>query len=118
MIYDERPNSWCDGQWHCPFSPEWVERMRHAAKICEPLTVEQIEAAYIRIERNDYYELPPSDFISEPQDARGIPLSLIDCRCPNVTCDVYDYDSIPVVVITNGHDDWPLKIWEPKQQTI
>ena len=117
MVYD-KTLSYPDGQWHCPFPPEWVERMARAAKICESLTAEQIEAAYIRIEHNDYYELPPSDFLSEPQDSRGIPLSMVDCSCPNVTCDIYDYDSIPIVVITNGHDDWPFRIWKPKQQTI
>ena len=92
--------------------------MARAAKICEPLTAEQIEAAYIRLERCDYYELPPGDFLSNPQDARGLPVGYDDSFGSDVKCDVYDYDSIPFVVITNGHDDWPLTIWKPKQQTI
>jgi hypothetical protein len=112
MIYDRgTPN---DGQWHCPFSREWVQRMKRAAKCCEPLTAEQIEAAYMRIDSGMYFELPPGDFLSEPQDSRGLPLSFCQREEEQfakrkISCiDIYDYCTIPELVITDGYDDWPL----------
>ena len=115
MVYDKKP-CYGDGQWHCPFTKEWVERMKHAAKVCQGLTVEQTEAAYSR--EVTHYRLPPGDFLDEPQDARGLPLSY--CReeeqrhrnHPTCCTAIYDYDSVPDMVISNGHDDWPLRIWE------
>ena len=112
MIYDKRPNFFCNGQWHCPFSPEWVKKMRHVVKVCEQLTAEDIEA----FDRgNVNYQLPQWDVLNEPQDARGLPLSW--CRKEaqrfskrSTSCiDIYDYCSIPEMVITNGKDDWPMK---------
>ena len=110
MVYDSKRRG--DGQWHCPFTPEWVAKMKHAAKRCEFMTAERIEAAI----NKDWFEikLPPGKFLSEPQDARGLPLSFcnreaIRHRNYPVGCTaIYDYDSIPEMVITNGYDDWPL----------
>ena len=118
MVYDGCPNRG-DGKWHCPFQMDWVERKKQAAKIGEPISAQQIELACMRIESGEYYQLPPGDFLSEPQDARGLPLSWCEAeeqRYENhSTCctAIYDYDSIPEVVISNGSDDWPLEIWEP-----
>ena len=109
VVYDTKP-CYGDGQWHCPFPREWVERMRRAAKYCWPLTTEQMEAAYRRIDSGAYYVVPPGDFLEEPQDARGLPLSYGNGRDVPKCCAIYDYDSIPDVVVTNGHDDWPLAL--------
>ena len=116
MVYDKKP-CYGDGQWHCPFPREWVERMKYAAKVCQVLTAEQIEAAYSR--EVTHYRLPPGDFLDEPQDARGLPLSY--CReeerrysnHPTCCTAIYDYYSVPDMVISNGQDDWPLTMWEP-----
>ena len=121
MIYDRGPTIG-DGQWHCPFSLEWVERMRRAAKHCELLTAEQIKFSYERIDSGCYYEVPPGDFLSEPQDARGLPLSWCreeEQRYMKYTscCATYDYKSIPDVVITNGREDWPLTMWKQNIKT-
>ena len=110
MIYDKRPNNGRDGQWHCPFSPEWVERMRRAAKHCETLSAEYIE----RCINNEYiYKVPPGNFLSQPQDRRGLPVcyneDIIISRL-RIRCDIYDYSTIPNVVVTNGQEDWPLCI--------
>ena len=107
MIYDRKP-SYGDGQWHCPFPREWVERMKRAAKRCEPLTAQQVAAAYNRIDSGYYYKVPPGDFLERPQDARGLPVGYGAGLGRNVKCDIYDYDSIPDVVVTNGQDDWPM----------
>ena len=108
MIYSKGTPG--NGVWHCPFSPEWVERMKHAAKVCQWLTVEQIEAAYNR--EVTRYRLPPGDFLDGPQDARGLPVGYGDGFGRNVSCDIYDYTSIPDMVISNGRDDWQLRMWE------
>ena len=98
--------------WHCPFSREWVARKKRAAKHCKMLSADYIEAVV-----NNYaleYVVPPGDFLSEPQDARGLPLSYVrdyerrHARWPVGCSSIYDYDSIPEMVITNGKDDWPL----------
>ena len=109
MIYDRRPNNGCDGQWHCPFSPKWIERMRRAVKHCETLSAEYIERC---ISNEEYiYQVTPGDFISQPQDRRGLPVwyneDIIISRFP-IRCDVYDYRSIPDIVVTNGREEWPL----------
>ena len=112
MIYVRERRSVGDGRWHCPFPPEWVERMKRAAKACKHLTAEDIEAFD---QGNVNYRIPPGDFLSEEQDARGLPMSY--CRkeaeryrdWPECCIAIYDYDSIPEMVITNGHDDWPLR---------
>lgn len=117
MVYDTRQRSYGDGVWHCPFSREWVERMKRAAKHCKRLTAEQIDASDRATEY--VYEVPPGDFLSEEHDARGLPLSWCEeeerrySRHPDCCTAIYDYDSIPDVVITNGEEDWPLKMWEP-----
>ena len=109
MIYDKRPNNGRDGQWHCPFSPELVERMRRAAKHCEKLSAEYIERCINNVEY--IYQVPPGDFLSEPQDSRGVPVwyndDIIISRLP-ISCDIYDYSTIPNVVVTNGREDCPL----------
>ena len=84
-----------------------------AAKHCESLTSQQVDAACDRIDGGCYYKVPPGDFLEGPQDARGLPVGYGNGFCKIVRCDIYDYDSIPDVVVCNGHDDWPLKIWEP-----
>ena len=107
MIYDKKP-CYGDGRWHCPFPKKWVERMKRAAKCCEQLSAEYIGAA---ITREVYcYRVTPGDFLDEPQDARGLPVGYGDGLGRNVSCDIYDYDSIPDVVVTNGHDDWAYKV--------
>ena len=100
------------GVWHCPYSREWVERMKRAAKHCERLSSEYIEMVIDGEYRS--YKLPPGDFLSEPQDARGLPLSWCfryeneHRNWPKCCTAIYDYDSIPEIVVTNGEDDWPL----------
>ena len=65
------------------------------------------------------YKLPPGDFLEEEQDARGLPLSWCaeeDRRFreyPVSCCDIYDYNTVPDVVITNGVEDWPPRLWKP-----
>ena len=104
MKYDGRKPG--NGWWNCPFSPEWVERMKRAAKVCERLTAKQVEAE------------PLLKFLDEEQDERGIPLSWCreyDARherWPECCTATYDYDSIPETVATNGNDDWPLMLHE------
>jgi hypothetical protein len=93
--------------------------MKQAAKICEPISAQQIELARMKIESEEHYQLQPGDFLDEPQDARGFPLSWCEAEerryknHPTCCTAIYDYDSIPEVVISNGSDDWPLEIWEP-----
>lgn len=114
MKYDGRKPR--NGWWNCPFSPEWVERMKRAVKAYERLTAEQVEAALTHTEIP--YVLPPGDFLSEEQDERGLPLSW--CReyeerhrgWPTCCTAIYDYDSIPEMVATNGKDDWPMVLHE------
>ena len=106
MIYDGRPHNKSDGQWHCPFPLEWVERMRRAVKHCEKLSAEYIAR---RISDEEYiYQVPHGDFICGPQGRRVIPLHYIS-RLP-IRCDVYDYSTIPDIVVTNGREDWPLRV--------
>jgi hypothetical protein len=109
MIFSNRTPS--GGVWHCPFTPEWVEKMKRAAKHCESLS-----EAYIKMTLDHaplYYDLPPGDFLSEPQDARGLPLSWCEQEDsnyrnrPNCCTAIYDYCSIPEIMVTNGFDDWP-----------
>jgi hypothetical protein len=117
MIYDRRYRRYddgCDGQWHCPFPPEWVERMKKAAKHCETVT----EAQVIATLNNEaaYYVVPPGDFLNEPQDKRGLPFSW--CRKeeykyrkhPKCCTAIYDYDTTPELVVTDGYDDWELRM--------
>lgn len=109
MVYDRYTSG--DGQWHCPFSKEWVQRMARAAKHCKMLSAEQIDAI-LNGTFVSYYDVPPGDFLSQPQDERGLPLSYgsKDEEWPSC-CATYDYQTIPEVVVSNGYDDWPLSIW-------
>lgn len=115
MIYDSG-NYNGDGQWHCPYTREWVERMARAAKHCNRLTAEQIEASD---NSQPFYKVPPGDFLDCEQDARGLPLWFCEEenrrfeRWPDRCAATYDYDTIPDVVISNGKNDWPLTMWEP-----
>jgi len=86
--------------------------MKRAAKHCERLSADYIE----RTLNNEWmsYSLPPGDFLNEPQDARGLPLSwcerekYIHKNYPNCCTAIYDYKSVPDIVVTNGIYDWPL----------
>ena len=86
--------------------------MKRAVKRCKGVSAAQVEAALNR--EYVYYHIPPGDFLSEPQDARGLPLSFCNREAlrhrkyPGGCTAIYDYDSIPEMVITNGYDDWPL----------
>lgn len=110
MVYDNS-NSWRDGQWHCPFPREWVERMRLAASRCKRLSADDIDAMDGNVSLPNF---PPSNFISEEQDARGLPPWY--CReeeerfknLPERCTATYDYDTIPDVMVSNGKYDWPL----------
>lgn len=103
MIYSKGTPG--NGVWHCPFPPEWVERMQRAAKHCEALSAEYIARC---ISNEEYiYQVPPGDFLSYPQDSRGIPLGYNDDDRTFITCDIYDYNSIPDLVVTDGYKDWP-----------
>lgn len=110
MIYNSGTPG--DGVWHCPFSPEWVAKMKRAAKHCESLSESYIGMMISKAPL--FYYLPPGDFLSEPQDARGLPLSLCkkeDKRFkdwPKCCTSIYDYNSIPDIVATNGIYDWPF----------
>ena len=116
MIYDRTERSYGDGQWHCPFSREWVERMKRAAKRCERLTAAEIEAFDRLLNEGAMVPVWEEGFLDGPQDARGLPLSW--CReyearhqsWPECCMATYDYDSIPEMVVTNGNDDWPLMV--------
>jgi hypothetical protein len=119
MIYCDEPHTTSGGQWWCPFSREWVARTSAAAKRCKKLTCEQIDAAIYRFENGLSFKSPPGDFLKEPQDARGLPLSwcqdeeLKYRNHPTCCREIYDYNTIPDVVITNWLEDRPLRIWEP-----
>lgn len=83
--------------------------MRRAVKHCETLSAEYIARC---ISNDEYiYQVPPVDFLSQPQDRRGLPVcyngDIIISRL-RIRCDVYDYDSIPEIVVTNGREDWQL----------
>ena len=110
MVYDKTTRTYGDEQWHCPFSREWVERMKRAASCCRELTTAQIETC---LESEwVYYDLPPGDFLSEEQDIRGLPLSYGEWErqrfrnIPDGCTAIYDYCSLPEVVLTDGHNDW------------
>jgi hypothetical protein len=83
--------------------------MRRAAKHCKKLSAEYIE---MQLRSEVFFiELGPGNFLSEPQDSRGLPILQPEMRrewWKNISCEIYDYDSIPDVVVTNGLDDWPL----------
>lgn len=111
MVYDKTSRCYGDGQWHCPFSKEWVAMMSRAAKICKGLSAVYIESFNERDEDFVSYRVPAGDFLSE-QEPNGLPPWMQNDSRTRVSCDIYDYASVPDVVITNGHDDWPLIRWE------
>ena len=111
MIYDDSEAPYPDGVWHCPFSEEWVEKTKKVVSLCLGHKV-----------MVDYYE-PSYEFLSEPQDARGLPMSY--CieeekrfnQRPIPRPSIYDYSTIPEVVSTDGDDDWPVRFWQ-KLETL
>ncbi len=106
MIYSKGTPG--NGVWHCPFTPEWVERMRQAAMHCELLSAEYIERC---INNEEYiYQVHPDDFLSMPQDSRGVPIGYDNSYQKPISCEIYDYSTIPDVVVTNGREDWPLRV--------
>ena len=113
MIYDCGSNRG-DGQWHCPFTPSWVDRMRKAAAHCKHLSGRYIDLTL----KHEWmiFCLPPGDFLSEQQDARGLPLSWCEeehrrlSTHPTCCLSIYDYNSIPEVVVTDGYNDYPLEL--------
>lgn len=80
--------------------------MKRAVKACERLNAEQVKA-----------ELSLK-FLDEEQDERGLPISWCreyDARhegWPVCCTAIYDYDSIPETVVTNGENDWPIIVRE------
>ena len=83
--------------------------MRRAVKHCETLSAEYIERC---ISNEEYiYQVPPVDFLSQPQDRRGLPVrcndDIIISRLA-ISCEIYDYSTIPDIVVTNGREDWQL----------
>ena len=104
MIYSKgKPGN---GVWHCPFSPEWVERMRKATKHCKTLSAEYIARC---ISNEVYiYRLSDDNFLSEPQDSRGVSIGYDNRYQIPISCEIYDYSTIPDIVVTSGREDWPL----------
>lgn len=112
MVYDSRSIIYCDGEWHCPFSREWVEKMKRAVSHCLLHKVMDV----------DYYHT--LDCLSEPQDARGLPMSYVideerrfKQMKPTPRPPTWDYCTIPEIVATNGLYDWPVRFWE-KNETL
>ena len=86
--------------------------MKRAAKHCDQLADDFIEKMLST--EVFAYDLPRMDFLDEEQDARGLPMSY--CKKEEDRyghwrsfCSIYDYSTIPDVVVTNGDDDWPLQ---------
>lgn len=109
MIYDRKPHTYSDGQWHCPFNSEWVERMRRVAAVCKKMDGKQLEKRLWGTTKKE--DTRKENFLSNQQDERGLPVcyneDIIISRL-RIRCDVYDYSTIPDVVVTNGQEDWPL----------
>ena len=103
MIYSKDVSN--GGVWHCPFPPEWVERMRQAAAVCKKLAEEQIER---RIFSTEQEETQKEYFLSIKQDERGLPEGYINRLTIQISCEIYDYSTIPDIVISNGYADWPF----------
>lgn len=100
MIYDKNRQSPIhpDGAWHCPFTPEWVAKMQHAVAVCRNMVKDE--------KQESGYE---EHFLSQPQDSRGLPVGYGEDKESCVRLDTWDYRTIPEIVVTNGHDDWPLR---------
>lgn len=97
MIYSKQRQSplYPDGEWHCPFTPEWVAKMQHAVAVCRNIVQDG--------QQDSGYE---ENFLGKPQDSRGLPIDYDDSLHYRIA--VWDYQSIPDIVVTNGSDDWPL----------
>ena len=108
MIYDQKRN-YCDGEWHCPFSPEWLAMMRRAAYVCERMKADEIEALLRGETLPPLYKEMQENFLSYPQDSRGLPSWYCERYLERECTATYDYESIPEVVVTNGIYDWPLE---------
>lgn len=103
MIYSKDVSN--GGVWHCPFSPEWVERMRRAAAVCKKMAEEQIERRLFSTEEEDTQK---ENFLCIQQDERGLPEGYINRLTIQISCEIYDYSTIPDIVINNGYADWPF----------
>ena len=73
MIYDKKGRCYGDGQWHCPFSREWVAKMARVAKVCKHLSDGYIESFEDRNEDFVSYRLDPWNWLNWPQMANGLP---------------------------------------------
>ena len=117
MVYEENYGGGCSykhiGEWHCPFSPEWVEMMKRAVTICQTLLNEKDNQKDAPLE-----ELENEDFLSGPQDARGLPLWWCQREeerfrdRPTGCTEIYDYDTVPELLVTDGGYERPFKIQE------
>jgi hypothetical protein len=79
--------------------------MRQAAAVCKEMAEEQIERRLFSTEQE---ETQKEYFLSIPQDERGLPEGYINRLTIQISCDIYDYDTIPDIVISNGYADWPF----------
>ena len=113
MVYDNHRSFFADGEWHCPYTPEWLQRAKEIVKHCNMLTNEQVLAI---LQRRVFIRIKPGEYLHEEQDSRGLTLSYCKAeeeryiKHPTCCTATYDYDTIPEVVVTNGEDDWPLRL--------
>ena len=113
MVYDSSRSFFADGEWHCPYTPEWLQRVKEIVKHCNRLTNEQVSAI---LQRRVFIRIKPGEYLNEEQDRRGLTLSYCKAeeerysKHPTCCTATYDYDTIPEVVVTNGEDDWPLRL--------
>lgn len=99
MIFDATSNG--DGQWHCPFTREWLEHARRVVAAVKSGKAIERETALLK-------------FLEDQQDSRGVPMWW--CReyeerhkdWPTECRATLDYRGRPEVVVTNGVYDWPL----------
>lgn len=94
MIYEKNRQSplYADGEWHCPFTPEWVAKMRHAVAVCRKMVEDE--------QQDSGYE---EDFLSHPQNSRGCLLTM------RTTC---------TLVLPFGTTSQFLTLWLPMEVTI
>ena len=85
--------------------------MRKIVRHCKRLTEQQLDAMF----NGSIHMVPvPGEYLNEPQDPRGLPMSWVEeeerrySHHPTCCNAIYDYSTIPEVVITNGEDEWPL----------
>ena len=82
--------------------------MRNAAQHFKVLSAEYIERTLFC--EAFFTSLGPGDFLSQPQDSRGLPIGYGNSSGQRVSCEIYDYSTIPDIVVTNGREDWPLRM--------